>query len=291
MVLAMVLAMLETSAPAPAEAFCRMTTSRRAPSVTEPCILPDPAADPPELFLAWERPCTTIALSTAASNDLSSEQLLGVLQRSLGAWEAVSCDGSPLGIDIQIRSDTSTCQAPLYRDGGGNANTLIFQDAWPPMNDSAAFALTTVWHRRSTGEILDVDIEVNEERGPFGVCPAAGCTDSRTVDLENVLTHELGHYLGLAHSTETEATMFVSAVAGEVLKRDLHPDDIDGICTVYPPGRPSAECNYEPRGGLDLDCEEDGCSVTRVGASRDRGAPLALLVLAWIGLRARRRFV
>ncbi|MFK7987074.1 MAG: matrixin family metalloprotease, partial [Sandaracinaceae bacterium] len=227
-----------------------MTTSRRQPSPTEPCILPDASADPPELFLAWERPCTTIAFSSVgASNDLSSEQVLGIVQRSIGAWEAVSCDGTPLGIDIQVRSDTSTCEAPLYRDGGGNANTLIFQETWPLTNDAEAFALTTVWHRRSTGEILDVDIEVNEERGPYGVCPAEGCTDARTVDLENVLTHELGHYLGLAHSTETEATMFVSAVAGEVLKRDLHPDDIAGICTVYPSGSPSEECNYEPRGG------------------------------------------
>ena len=61
------------------------------------------------------------------------------------------------------------------------------------------------------------------------------------MDLENVFAHELGHYLGLAHSTEAEATMFASAVAGETLKRDLAADDVEGLCAAYPPGTPTGE--------------------------------------------------
>lgn len=271
-----------------AEAWCRMTTSTRQPSASEPCILPDPSTDPPERYLEWLRPCSAIALSVAApSEDLSEDEVAGVLARSIATWEAVECGGRPIGIDIEILAETSTCTGPLYRDGGGNANTLMFVQDWGErMYDPAAFAVTTVWHRRSTGEILDVDVEVNERRGPYGICPEGGCSDMRTVDLENVLTHELGHYLGLAHSTEPDATMYASAIAGETIKRDLSADDAEGICAVYPPGRPSGECDFSPRGGLVLHCEQ-GCSI----AARSGGGSAAwtLLPVAALGLWVRRR--
>jgi hypothetical protein len=272
------------STPWPAHAWCRMTTSTRTPSASEPCILPDPSTDPPEQFLEWRRPCTAIAISVAApSDDLTQAEVLGVLDRSLSSWEDVSCDGAPIGIEIGIFEETSSCSAPLYRDDGGNANTFMFVHDWADrMYDPAAFAVTTVWHRRSTGEILDVDMEMNERRGPYGICPPEGCASSRVVDLENVLTHEVGHYLGLAHTTDPEATMFASAVAGETLKRDLSADDIAGLCAVYPPGRPEGECDYTPRGGLVLHCDT-GCSVATPGGSRSSvlGCLLALAALAF----------
>ncbi len=271
-----------------ASAWCRMTTSTRTPTAAEPCIFPNTDADPPEHYLEWLEPCSALALSVdAPSDDLSESDVVAVLTRSIATWEAVECGGAPLGIDIGILEEQSMCAQPLYRDGGGNVNTLMFVGDWGDrMYDPAAFAVTTVWHRRSTGEILDVDMEVNERRGPYGVCPPDGCLDERTVDLENVLTHELGHYLGLAHSTDPDATMYASALAGETIKRDLSADDIEGICTIYPPGRPAGECDYEPRGGLVLHCET-GCSIAP-GTSRSGAFVLALVGVA-LALARRRR--
>lgn len=273
-----------------ASAWCRMTTSMRLPSPSEPCVLPDPEADPPEHFLAWRRPCSGIALSVAApSDDLSEAEMYDILERSIATWEAVDCEGQAIGVDLATLEEQSTCTEPLYRDDGGNVNTIMFVQDWGErMYDPAAFAVTTVWHRRTTGEILDVDMEVNERRGPYGICPPDGCRDARTVDLENVLTHELGHYLGLAHTTDPTATMFASAVAGETSKRDLARDDVEGICAVYPPGTPAGECDFTPRGGFDPSCE-DGCSVAAPGHGSRAGLP-ALLGLAALGLvRFRRR--
>jgi MYXO-CTERM domain-containing protein len=274
-----------------ASAWCRMTSSPRLPSASVPCILPDPTTDPPEQYLEWRRPCTTIASSsTASSTDMSEDDVYGVLARSIATWEAVTCDGAAIGFDIEVLADQATCDAPLYRDDGGNANTVLFIADWGDrLYDPAAFAVTTVWHRRSTGEILDADMEINERRGPYGICPPTGCVDRRTVDLENVVTHELGHYLGLAHSTELDATMYVSAVAGETIKRDLHDDDIAGICTIYPPGAPAGECDYTARGGDRLDCET-GCAVSAPGRN-DGGSPAwgSSLAIAGLALRRRRR--
>lgn len=266
-----------------ARAWCRMTTSLRLPTAAEPCIYPGEG----EHFLEWRTPCSAIALSDLAlSADMSTEDVYRVLARSISAWESVDCDGTPLGIDVEILADRALCEEPVYRDDGANVNSMMFIADWVGREyDPAAFAVTTVWHRRSTGEILDVDMEVNEERGPFGICPPDGCFDDRTVDLENVITHELGHYLGLAHSTDPDATMFASAVAGETLKRTLNEDDRQGICAAYPPGSPAGVCDYTPHGGLELGCET-GCSASRPA----RPLPFWLLALALlipIPLRAR----
>jgi len=282
--------LVATFLPAPASAWCRMTTSRRAPSVEEPCVLPDESADPPEQFLEWRRPCHGVAVSMEAlPRDFGEEELRAILLRSFATWNDVRCDGQPLGIEVQLLGDSSTCTAPFYEDGSGNANTVMFTFDWAErMYDANAFAVTTVWHRRSTGEILDADMEINERRGPYGTCPDEGCS-TRLVDLENVVTHEMGHFLGLAHSTDREATMFASSVAGEVIKRDLSPDDVEGICTVYPAGRPEGECSFVPANGLDLDCEPScGCRVPSPSPTPAWPLGLVGLILAR-ALGARRR--
>ncbi len=275
--------------PSEGAAWCRMTTSLRSPTAAEPCVLPDPSTDPPEQFLAWQRPCTSLTLSEVApSSDLLEAEVLGALQRSINTWEEVQCGGQPVGLQLGILEARNTCDDALYRDDGGNTNQLMFVQDWARRDfDAGAFALTIVWHRRSTGEILDADVVINEQRGPYAICPAAGCVAERGVDLENVLTHELGHYFGIAHSTVTDATMFVSAVAGETIKRDLDADDVAALCEIYPPGTfADAQCDFQPRGGLDLDCEE-GCSVSGVGRSAPAWA-LGLLALAAVALTRRR---
>ncbi|PIA62262.1 hypothetical protein AQUCO_00200328v1 [Aquilegia coerulea] len=52
------------------------------------------------------------------------------------------------------------------------------------------------------------------------------------MDLESVALHEIGHLLGLQHSDVPGAVM-VSGIGPGVIKRELQPDDIQGIHTSY----------------------------------------------------------
>ncbi|KAG6386841.1 hypothetical protein SASPL_152017 [Salvia splendens] len=50
-------------------------------------------------------------------------------------------------------------------------------------------------------------------------------------DLETLALHEIGHLLGLDHSSVSAAIMFPTFSDGEV--KNLHPDDIEGIRVLY----------------------------------------------------------
>jgi hypothetical protein len=97
-----------------------------------------------------------------------------------------------------------------------------------------------------TGDVVESDIFVNSA---FSWSVAAN-GDSSAFDLQSVVTHEIGHFLGLGHSAlgETElrpeggrrvlasgAVMFpISFGRGRIADRELQPDDVAGVSDIYP---------------------------------------------------------
>jgi hypothetical protein len=99
-------------------------------------------------------------------------------------------------------------------------------------------------------------------------------------DFASVVTHEMGHFLGLAHSGDPHATMYASYTPGSTAMRNLTPDDMSAICTVYaadgtravatsvaPSGKLTMDpCDPAPRHGFSpycrTDCSADGDCAT-----------------------------
>jgi len=307
-----------------ASAFCRMTTASDVQVEGEACN--DDEGEP----LEWSQACISYAIDERGSQWMNFEDVEEAIDLAFEEWENVDCGGgSPPSVVFQPLQP-STCRRHEY-NCSGNVNTIAFlsdSDAAgnfiEPCGDRFpfnAFAVTIVWHNESTGEIFDADMLINDTLavpnrdnvptagGPYASCPDDGCPPSAGVnpgaaDLRSIVTHEIGHIIGIGHSDVADATMFATNERRAVNKRDLHPDDEAAICTIYPPGSLEQSCDATPRGGLELDCEEkactdgpcqmasngNGCSALGGPASAPWGGVLAAC-FGLMALRRRRRHV
>jgi hypothetical protein len=135
----------------------------------------------------------------------------------------------------------------------------------------STLALTSVSYR-TDGTIVDADTEIVDWDGgtgpidsavadgiyvtcytsnaPSRLCTSYGQADCTYYDLQNTLTHELGHFIGIAHPCGSgsgnppvscssgnfaDVTMYPFEVPGETKKRDLSADDVTAVCEIYAP--------------------------------------------------------
>jgi MYXO-CTERM domain-containing protein len=257
--------------------------------------------------LTWKQRCISYAVFPPESGDPPLEDALEAIDASFDSWLAVRCEGLPLDLEVERLKELSRCSVPEHNPDGPNLNSIAFVSDWLSREDHPpeAFALTSVWHDRTTGEILDVDMELNQDPklarflGEFGICPRESgqepekCAVKGLVDIQNVVTHEAGHFLGLGHSKDPQSVMRPQAETDDLSKRTLAPDDVEGICSVYPPGSMPEQCDFTPRNGLSFDCYQranaTGCGCAAAGApgTGSRTWALAALLLGTALLRRR----
>ena len=79
-------------------------------------------------------------------------------------------------------------------------------------------------------QLVEWDMIFDSDSFSWSTTGAADAMDFRNID-----THELGHAMGLGHSSSscTEETMYAFASNGETKKRDLNAGDIAGINGLY----------------------------------------------------------
>jgi hypothetical protein len=249
--------------------------------------------------LAWQRRCISYTLVPSEQLGIGLEDMRAVIDRSFSAWMDVHCAGLPVSVVLGQTEQLGQCSYAEYNRFGPNANTIAFASDWRTRGKdflAEAYGLTLVWHNPETGEILDADIQINLSHGePLAIC--GDKCNAATIDLQNVLTHEAGHFLGLAHSPDKAATMYGDAEIAELIKRNLDLDDVRGICAIYG-SEPTPACepaDYSPRRGFSAECARPMASSTCAAAQPGRtsrgllgAAAFGVLGLAWL---ARRRCV
>lgn len=245
--------------------------------------------------LFWAGACVGLSLQRDGGGKLPREDVVFAVDQALEAW-VTSCGGDePASMSLTAYKSTS-CARAVYNKEGPNANAIVFRDGgiWDHDNELGnTLGYTTVSFNVATGEIYGADIELNNTDGQLGVPTAKG-----DYDLQSVITHELGHVLGIGHTQDDTALMFPTLPPQEA-KHDLGDDDRAAICEVYTPDR-RAKCAVVPRGGFTSDCSlrvldpepepEPSCAAASPGASRPPvgAAGWVLLGLLWRAARARR---
>jgi len=197
----------------------------------------------------------------AGSDDIPGRAEQGAAEAAMRAWNTIP--GSPVRL--------------VGVSGGAEAAARL--SWWPDWEDQTeALAVTIVSYEVATGRILDAEIRINDEADWSIV--GSGAQDPSRYDVQNTVTHEIGHAFGLAHAQDRpEATMYPSAATAEILKRDLDPDDVAGFGYLYlSPAAGPEEPTPSPR--------SMGCSLS---GTTGGDAMLILLVLGTaIGGRRRR---
>jgi hypothetical protein len=185
-------------------------------------------------LLTWQRtPIRWFARDVAASG-VTASAMQNTVARAFSTWEAVPT------ASVTFAFVGFTGASPFADDG---LSVIGFQNE--PGEDrvlgSTGFTIDTL-----TGEIVEADIFLN---AAF-LWSTSDTGDSARFDLESVVLHEIGHFIGLGHSAlgETQllgpdtrrvlasgSVMFPIAFGrGNTLDRTLQADDIAGVSALYP---------------------------------------------------------
>ncbi len=243
--------------------------------------------------LAWPGVCVGFSLQKDGSANIPADVLRATVEDSFAAWADIDCGGGEVAsIGIAELEDVS-CHKAEYDKGGPNANAILVQDTqWDYHGPDDTLAKTTVTFDAKTGEILDADIEINHAYNEITTA------DGKVVyDLRSILTHEIGHFLGLDHSADPASTMYADYEPGSTEQRTLEDDDKAGLCDAYPPNRPGV-CDSTPRGGLADLCKGEspaegakGCALAGASPSSETPGGTGMLFAfgAGVALAFRRR--
>jgi hypothetical protein len=225
----------------------------------------------------WHDPRDILELATPPDGiGISADDFRAAAAHAVSAWSqpAISCTVATLQL-----ADSMVASEEAKRDGH---NRIIMRaGAWcrDPIQmtncssrEAVQLAVTTLFVRShpglpDDGQILEADIEVNTIDHSFAIIPdgpVAARDYLDDYDLASVLTHEAGHFLGLAHncrgpndllllddagvlspecsSSEAQAapirgaTMYPAMDPIDVHQRTLTADEVRAACEIYPPG-------------------------------------------------------
>jgi hypothetical protein len=249
-----------------AGAYCRaVTTSPPAGynPATQGCFDGEPDGGP-VFSLFWRNQCTSYSLQNPATRQIAQSDVTRIAAQAFATWSNASCPGGVPSISAIAYPAVQCDQVPSQ----GHNNVIIFRDHQWPYDDAAnAIGFTTLTVDLTDGEIVGADIEINSANY---LIVADGPATNGAYDLASILTHEAGHFLGLAHSAEKSAVMYAFYQPGSTT---LTEDDISGICSTYTPeglrntstGSVAQEtCNAAPLLGFLSEC---GSLDSGVGSS------------------------
>ncbi|ACG72486.1 peptidase M10A and M12B matrixin and adamalysin [Anaeromyxobacter sp. K] len=244
----------------------------------------DPAVQAAQAaFAAWEgatraggsAPCAHIALPFGGTTTTAIAQTgMGTSGEHVVAFRKGWCsDVAAARADACYSTGSCDNKYDCFDDEGGLGRSVL--------------AITTIIYSSSTGAIQDADTEVADWSGagagtslgtlPDGwyftcgsastlgqTCGTYGEASCGFEDLQNTLTHEAGHFIGLAHPCESKqvgstpacadmpqgtnaVTMYPTAPPKEIQKRTLADDDVEGACAIYTAAGPVQEITGNKR--------------------------------------------
>jgi MYXO-CTERM domain-containing protein len=275
--------------------------------------------------LYWKQACVPVTIYTNGLENtpgLTLEKIAKSITAAAHAWsgDAVSCssDGSThpyLEIVPTLVSGEGDEQA-VPNDA---RNTVVVdRKTWGNSDSYSTNGLAFTRDSSSPdGHIVDADIEINDADPSWTwanldtgdvVGGKNGDEATQFYDLQNTMTHEFGHFIGLAHTCYAAGTpqptddkgdpvpqcgttavtgldetsvMYDSVMFEETSKRTLSKEDMRAVCEMYPPTFAAEPCA--------LDQPVTGCAVAAHADARPSWPATAAVALGIVSALAARR--
>jgi len=130
---------------------------------------------------------------------------------------------------FQAWQDITTCYITFEKEGVGSADKPYVYDGHNTLGfatlPAGTAGMASIW--ADGNDLEEVDIRLNTLTG-WSIGALGG-----SFDVQGVLTHEIGHLVGLKHSSVSGATMWPSVGSRSLSWRTLHDDDIAGATALY----------------------------------------------------------
>ncbi len=262
--------------------------------------------------LYWESGCVFVTVDDAGTKAIPGDREFDLVDQAIETWNQGIAGCSYMQIRNRGRAPVEVGRdmknVIKFRDASW-CRPAVKNDPMRCYAESAAGLTTAVYVDDGSsprdGAIVDADVELNGRYFAISyegqTLGTAGCQ----ADLLNTLTHELGHLLGLEHPclatgddprvdgegnpvplcSQTnapkivEATMFNYQECGETKKATLEPDDIEGVCAIYPTADDPGTC-------LEVSHDAGCCSA---GGGPNGAAILLVCIGGFVVTRRRRR--
>jgi hypothetical protein len=275
--------------------------------------------------LYWESGCVFVTIDAAGTKALSGDTAFSTVDASIDTWNNSTAACSYLKVMDQGRKSLEVGRDHInlikFRDTACSECLATMGTTWcrPAVSNAAAVChspsaagiTTAVFVDDPTsardGAIVDADIEINGVNFAISANGATNSTVACRAELQNTLTHELGHLHGLEHPCVAagelppgaptrvdnlgnpapmcsdvqaapllpanmkilDSTMYNFQDCSETKKETLSSDDIDAICAIYP-------TSDDPKTCAPVAVDSGGCCSASGGSDRpDVGLVLA----------------
>jgi hypothetical protein len=178
----------------------------------------------------WNNPAASVFSVDATNSGLDSTAVVTAIAAAAATWANETTAG--------ILPFDGLAGEPLEADWDApdGSNEVVFGDLTEQYPGGGVIAVTIVWGvfggPPSLRGIEEFDMVLDSANFDWSI----GGSET-TMDVQNIVTHELGHAVGLDdvyQSSCSEVTMYGYSTEGETKKCDLEPADIAGLLTLYP---------------------------------------------------------
>jgi hypothetical protein len=153
-----------------------------------------------------------IYVNSENSQGIAGASIHSIALSSMTEWNGLS--------NITINKNSTSGK------GQDDLNELYFSNDPSIFNGSGVIGVTLVGFQEISGQIISADILVSDNE-------FFSTTQTNIKYLGNVISHEVGHFLGLGHGQVAGSTMFYALSKGQ---SQLSDDDKAGLYSTYPTG-------------------------------------------------------